>query len=289
DGVDFRTLPYLLRRTNVHYAYSATLLLDQQPREAAEEYYAGYAPTYGDTDLYAQARDYTPLDSGVRDGFSPLLYNQQEVAGIALQYEGQYWTGNDASEAKFKLTADKYRILHLAMHAFTHDETPNLSGLVFSPPSENAQSASEDGILHTYEIYDLKLNADLAVLSACNTGIGKLQKGEGVMSLARAFTYAGCPSLLMSLWQADDEATRKVMDGFFANLQDGLSKSTALKQAKLDFLANTDRPHPHYWGAFVVIGQDQPVKSNKYWPWLLGLGTLALGALIAYPKLKKVA
>ncbi|MFK7925767.1 MAG: CHAT domain-containing protein, partial [Bacteroidia bacterium] len=285
----FRNLPYLLKSFDLHYAYSATLLIGQPKRKEAEQYYAGYAPSYGETDLYAEARDFSPLDSGVRDGFSPLLYNEQEVEQIADQFAGNYWTGADASEDRFKMTASKYRILHLAMHAFTNDDSPNLSGLVFSPSSPNATTEAEDGILHTYEIFDLRLQADLAVLSACNTGIGKIQKGEGVMSLARAFTYAGCPSLLMSLWQADDEATREVMQLFFEYIDEGHTKAEALRLAKLDFLAQTDRPHPHYWGAFVVIGKNDPLKESRSWPWLLGIGAIVIGGLFAYPKLKNAA
>ncbi|MEM6346947.1 MAG: CHAT domain-containing protein [Bacteroidota bacterium] len=285
----FRALDYLFRQHDFYYAYSATLLIDQPKKPEAEQFYAGFAPTYGETDLYAEARDFSPLDSGVRGGFSPLLNNQQEVENIAAQFSGSYWTGSEASEARFKMSADKYRVLHLAMHAFTNDDSPNLSGLVFSPTSSNAKNESEDGILHTYEIYDLDLKAELAVLSACNTGIGKIQKGEGVMSLARAFTYAGCPSLLMSLWQADDEATRGIMDLFFDKMQDGVTKSEALRQAKLAFLSQTDRAHPHFWGAFLVIGQNTPLQEKSYWPWLLGLGILVLGGVYAYPKLKRVA
>ncbi|MEL7533209.1 MAG: CHAT domain-containing protein, partial [Bacteroidota bacterium] len=285
----FRTLDYLLQRHNLYYAYSATLLIDQPEKAEAEQYYAGFAPSYGETDLYAEASDFSPLDSGVRGGFSPLLYNQQEVKNIAKQFSGSYWTGAEASEARFKMSAEKYRILHLAMHAFTNDDSPNLSGLVFSPASPNATNETEDGILHTYEIYDLDLKADLAVLSACNTGIGKIQRGEGVMSLARAFTYAGCPSLLMSLWQADDEATREIMRIFFDKMDEGYTKSEALRLAKLDFLGQTDLAHPHYWGAFLVIGKNTPLQGVKYWPWLLGLGAALLTGLLAYPRLKKAA
>jgi len=143
----------------------------------------------------------------------------------------------------------------------------------------------EDGLLHAYEIYPRNLRADLAVLSACETGLGKWRKGEGMMSLARAFKYAGCPNIVMSLWQADDQTSADVMASFFSYLKQGLPKDQALRKAKLDFLdKGSGKQFPHYWAPFVLIGDDTPVELSSFgWSrqnWMLlgcGLGALLLG------------
>ncbi|MEM9824896.1 MAG: CHAT domain-containing protein, partial [Bacteroidota bacterium] len=130
--------------------------------------------------------------------------------------------------------------------------------------------------------YNLQLNAELTVLSACNTGSGKLIKGEGVMSLARGFIHAGCPSVLMSLWSVDDCATSKIMLQFYQHITDGKSKDHALRLAKIDYLSTADRlhQHPYYWSAFVQVGNTAPLIFKKPFRklWLI---PLIAGVLLA--------
>jgi CHAT domain-containing protein len=121
----------------------------------------------------------------------------------------------------------------------------------------------------------MKLNARLAVLSACETGTGMLQKGEGVMSMARAFVYAGCPSIVMTLWQVEDKSGVKIMENFYYYLSKGKRKDVALRMAKLNHLESSDplTSHPHYWLGYVNIGNPEPLKSsaNKYFVLILVL------------------
>ena len=153
------------------------------------------------------------------------------------------------------------------MHAFINDDEPLFSGLLFSETIPD--TSSEDNFLHAYEIYNLDLNADLVILSACNTGAGAIQKGEGVMSLARAFAYAGCPNTVMALWQADDAATKEMMQIFHQYLSEGYGKAEALQLARGAYLEQSDRIHPFYWGAFVLMGDDLPVISlTNTWLWI---------------------
>ena len=125
-----------------------------------------------------------------------------------------------------------------------------------------------EDILKTYEVFNLELRADLVALSACETGLGKLRPGEGMIGLSRAFMYAGAPSVLVSLWKVSDEATSLLMTGFYRNLLSGLSKAQALRQAKIDLINRehntlvsgaTDRSHenPFFWAPFVLIGSWQ--------------------------------
>ncbi|MDF1699313.1 MAG: CHAT domain-containing protein, partial [Saprospiraceae bacterium] len=144
-----------------------------------------------------------------------------------------------------------------------------------------AKDSIEDGYLHTYEIFGQNLNADLAVLSACNSGNGKLVSGEGVLSMAHAFTHAGCPSILMTKWEVDEKSTAQIIENFYDNLKAGQHKSEALRNAKLDFLANAplQLQDPYYWAGLVIIGSDEPLFGGnwvlRYW-WV-GLLIVGIG------------
>ncbi|MEM8889407.1 MAG: CHAT domain-containing protein, partial [Bacteroidota bacterium] len=165
------------------------------------------------------------------------------------------------------------------MHAFSDDKNPMNSGLVFNP-SNSGQG--EDGILYSHEIYTMDFQAELAILSACNTGAGALSEGEGVMSLARAFAYAGVPSTSMSLWRANDETIAQIMQSFHMYLNEGMEKSAAMQKAKLDFLESSDRTHPYFWAAFLTIGDDSPIDGTNFPVWayfLIGI-LLLLGLYI---------
>lgn len=277
----YATLPYLLRSTALRYEYSASIAF--QPRQARrpERLFSGYAPVYETQSLMTTRGE----NNGCREfdvsDFAALDNNQSEVSAIAGELDGQAMLGQQATESNFRQFAPGSRILHLAMHGFLNDCDPLYSGLAFSSRATRDSVAEDsDCILHAYEIYNLHLDADLAVLSACNTGRGQLAKGEGVISLARAFKYAGCANVLMSLWQADDRATAQIMQTFYRYVKQGVGKDEAIRQAKLDYLGADSRNHPFFWGAFVLIGDDAPVPTSGAWPvrwlwWLLPLSLLA--------------
>jgi CHAT domain-containing protein len=134
-----------------------------------------------------------------------------------------------------------------------------------------------DSRLYGYEILAQSFPADLVVLSACETGLGKVVRGEGLMSLARAFSYAGARSLVTSLWNINDQSGQQLMAEFYKHLNEGLPKDEALRQAKLSYLANAPdnaRAHPRYWAAFIPTGNMEPLKNN--WPWQWGVAAIAL-------------
>jgi len=131
----------------------------------------------------------------------------------------------------------------------------------------------------------MDLNAQLAVLSACNTGSGVLQRGEGIMSLARGFFYAGVPSIVMTLWNVEDFSGVELMTSFYTALAEGKSKDIALQQAKLNYLRNSDqlKAHPHFWAAYVDIGDTAPLDMSKRIPYLwlyIGLGFILIAGII---------
>jgi CHAT domain-containing protein/tetratricopeptide (TPR) repeat protein len=150
----------------------------------------------------------------------------------------------------------QYRIIHFATHGALNDKNPELSALVFS--LFDRQGKPQEGYLLLHEIYNLKLQAELVVLSACDTGLGKEFKGEGLVGLTRGFMYAGSPRVIASLWKVDDEPTARLMQRFYWHLlKEGSSPAAALRQAKLDLLHSSDWSAPFYWGSFVLQGEWQ--------------------------------
>jgi CHAT domain-containing protein len=286
---DYRGLSYLFGQYSIQLEYSSALLFREDLRNLygnAEIPYAGFAPTYQGNELLANRN----LDSlslqrlfpeVARNGLSGLAFNQPEVENAAAFFpEARVFQAESATESNFKQYGFEANILHLAMHGLTNNENPLFSQLVFT---QNAMEEEEDGFLHAYELYNTRLKAELAVLSACNTGSGLLADGEGILSLARAFKYAGCPNIAMSLWKADDEATSQIMEEFFAQLKEEKGKAESLRQAQLNYLQNlapAHKTHPYYWAPFVMIGDDEPISFGKtgwgWWGWALGGVTLLL-------------
>jgi CHAT domain-containing protein len=210
-----------------------------------------------------------------------LVQSRREVQQIAKLYpndEVALFLREQAREENVKAEGrlSHYRLIHFAAHGLLNENKPQYSGLVLTlspeagnPKSElqtsdlrpqtsdrvNPQSA-EDGLLQVYEIFNLKLNADLVVLSACETGLGKQVKGEGLIGLTRAFMYAGTSSVVVSLWKVLDTSTADLMVRFYRHLKDGkLSKAEALRQAQLELIRHGKFAHPYFWAPFVLVGK----------------------------------
>jgi CHAT domain-containing protein len=192
-------------------------------------------------------------------GFSltRLPYTRDEILSISKLYpdaQRRIYLGEQAKEETVKSEKlDQYRYIHFASHGFIDETVPGRSGILFSRDA----NSHEDGVLQTREIMRLKLNADLVTLSACSTGLGKLVSGEGILGLTRAFFYSGARNVTVSLWNVNDSATSALMTAFYQNLNRGLPKREALRQAKLSLLhsRNTVWRHPYFWAAFVLVGE----------------------------------
>ena len=149
---------------------------------------------------------------------------------------------------------DQYRILHFATHSLADSQNPGLSGIVLSLVDK--QGADVDGFLRLQDIYNLKLNADLVVLSACNTALGKEVKGEGLIGLTRGFMYAGSPRVVATLWKVDDAATAAFMTIFYRKmLTDNLRPAAALRAAQTEMMRQPRWKSPYYWAPFVLQGE----------------------------------
>jgi len=284
--VDFSKLDYLIKKYDIVTQYSANLWLESFQNAKKNNLvngFMGLAPFSGNETI-AHEIDSTNLSfldrslpedivKGLMDNgneFKSLPYSGKEVDEIAQLFESQGINtksalGLDATEQKLKDNAKHYKYLHIATHGIINNIHPELSGLAFvkdknGVPENNNEAdwqieQNTDGILYAKEIYDLDLNAELVVLSACETGIGKLEKGEGIMSLTRGFLYNKVPNIVFSLWKINDKNTCSLMVRFYENIMKGESYSSALRNAKLEMINNNETAFPANWAAFSLIGQ----------------------------------
>jgi CHAT domain-containing protein len=251
QGRDFRELPYLIRNYRIGYNYSASLsILPETRQPAVHMKYAGFAPGYDA--LAGNVNAEVEINT-----INPLKYNRVEIEkGLAI-FDGKGFSGDESTIANFEEYGSKAAIVHLAMHAIVSYKYPLYSQLIFSA----GDGRSFPG-LKTYQLYNMQLNARLAILSACNTGMGHIQKGEGIISLSRAFRYAGCPAIIMSLWTANDESVARITGGFLDYISKKEDKDKALQQAKLDYLHQADplMAHPYFWAGLTLIGDTAPLQ-----------------------------
>lgn len=242
---------FLIWNYTVSQTHSATIFC--RPRcEAPNDQlsYAGFAPVYQGADP-----DYT-----VRGDFSNLPFAREEVEKGNEIFSGRLFVGKEASETNFKRLKPFPAILHLAMHALADDQQPANSKLVFA----HDQTTSDDGDLSASEVYGLEIPSYLAILSACNTGFGKIHKGEGIMNISRAFIHAGCSNVVMSLWQAKDLPTTRIVVDFLSQLKNGQAINDALRLAKLNYLEKSDplQMHPSNWATLVLVGDSRAISTN---------------------------
>ena len=191
--------------------------------------------------------------SGLRLHDLPQTREEVEEIGKIVGSDSIVLLGKDATETKFKKEPlDQFRVLHLAVHGFADTQYPERSALVLGTDAKSG----DDGLLQVREIIRLRLNADLTTLSACDTGVGKLEGQEGVSNLVEAFLVAGSKSVVASLWSADDTFASALMQRFYERLAEGENTSSALRHAKLDLLAKYgDQLSPFYWAAFITVGE----------------------------------
>nr|WP_198152430.1 CHAT domain-containing protein [Draconibacterium sediminis] len=255
EAIRFNKLNYLVKDVNINYANSVNIFLkNKASKPKLRNHTLAFAPEYNSEKFSLTGLSYI---------LAPLPGVQKEVDEIAKSVNTTIYRSKNASEQNFRNESGNFDILHLAMHAYINDSLPAYSRLAFSQIADST-TLDNDGWLNTADIYNLDLNASMTVLSACNTGVGKLQKGEGLMSLARGFLYAGCPSVVMSLWEVEDAAGTKIMTYFYKYLKAGKTKDEALRLAKLKYLegSNSRLAHPHYWMSFKCIGDNSPVYTS---------------------------
>jgi CHAT domain-containing protein len=258
-GLLYREAPFALKKYRFSYIYSVTLSSETTQRSRSlNNRLLAFAPSYEGVDIADSLLiDWPALRGEIRD----LPYAILEAEDAVGQCGGVAYIGAEASEEAFKREAVNYKIIHLAMHTLVDDSRPAFSRMLF----RGGGDGSNDGMLNTYEVYTLPLQAMMVVLSSCNTGSGMLVTGEGILSLARGFLYAGSRSAVMSMWAVDDISASEVIHSFYKNIRSGQSKSSALRNARLKYLRTSyqGRSHPYYWSTLVIYGDDTPLYFNR--------------------------
>lgn len=242
SGNDYKTIRFLIKDYHISYDYSATLFTQRMSDDE---------PSNPEILLIA------PVNFQNHEvSMNNLPDSEKEIDEIRFLFLGNnctpnVQTGAQASESNFKNEdLGKYRYLHFATHGQVNESEPALSRILLSPGQD------EDGSLYTGEIYNLNINADLVTLSACETGLGKVAKGEGIVGLSRALQYAGANNIIVSLWQVADASTAQMMIEFYKyNLNnEHHGYNTALRQAKLMLLDSEEYARPYYWAPFILVG-----------------------------------
>ncbi len=262
------TKQYLVERLAISYAPSVTVLASLQRERRAladqQDFLAFANPVYEERGAAQDNSVIAGVLRGTGDGqqwrLKSLRNSRKEAEEIAKLFAPQKATvllGAEASEEAVKTRPDvsASRVLHFSAHGLVNEDLPRFSSVVLSLPQRETKTASgEDGFLSAYEIFNLKLNAELVTLSACDTGLGKEVKGEGLMSLVRAFMYAGSQSVLATLWKVDDESAANLMIDFYWHWQQGkLTKAEALRQAQIKAIRMGSAPK--FWAPFALIGR----------------------------------
>lgn len=286
--VNYGQLSYLLKDYSMQYSYTASLLLNKTVKPAYNRV-LGIAASYDSSLISTSATLRSPDITQLRTNLQPLKGATDEVKYLQQLYSGDYYLGGAATEGQFKnIDFGQYGIIHLAMHGVMNKDNPMASSLAFT---ENSDS-TEDNFLHVYEITYMNIPVEMVVLSACETGYGKFEDGEGVKSVARSFMYAGAASVLMTMWEVHDMAMSEIMEDFYENLEKGLSKSAAIQQAKLNYLENAKgiAAHPFFWAPAIILGNDRPIVPAQpmSWWWMSGaLGLAVLGLGLAWGLVKR--
>lgn len=263
QNISFDALPtatkhhsYFIKDAEIRYAYSMSYLDSKSQIKYTPEYpFMGFAPvTFPKQEL------------------GDLTLSKEEVISISDLLKGNILIEENATTSNFRDTISQFKVIHLSTHADISD-------------IENPWIAFSDKKLSLNEIYATKNQSDMVVLSACKTSLGEVKEGEGVMSLARGFFYSGAKSVVSSLWSANDKSNQELMVAFYKGLDEGLPKSTALRDAKLSYI-NTHQGSelsPFYWGSLILIGDNTPISFSqnlfgRYW--IIGLfviGCISIG------------
>lgn len=299
EGQGFHAEDFLLNRYSFSYAISAFSLLNPFDKRKAFEttskvYFS--APGFA-TDMkneYNQfvTRHQLPVDNDYLSYlFQPFMVKLGNA--LATSWNVTKEQGTDATESDFKRRAPGNNIVQIGSHAILNNMDPLRSFLVFAKEL-TTDSTANDGYLYSSEIFNQKLDADLIILTACETGGGKYKEGEGMMSLSYSFEYAGCKSAIVSFWPIDEKTASAITEAFYKHLSFGESTGDALYHAKKDFLRTADisQVNPFYWSGLVLMGADKKIELQKnhhtdWYGWLLGMSCIAAAGLLSFRNWKR--
>jgi len=289
---------WLINHFNLNYAPSLSSLKElvhfqnrQGRGKPSRTLFAVGDPYYGELENNAtriSSRDiFQDFYGSSEIKFSRLKYSAEEISRISRLFPNSTVLERDrASEDLVKSARlTDYRVIHLAAHGLIDDQKPARSAIVLALDND----PTEDGFLQMREILNLKLNADLVVLSACQTGLGRFIRGEGLESLSRAFFFAGSSSVLTSLWAINDQVSAQFMERYYLYLKSSETLSEALRKAKLEMISSPVVSHPYYWAPFILHGNGQvkitrQMGNNHLLLIALTMAGLVIGALLIFKR-----
>ena len=283
----------VLAKYAVSYNFSLLLLNENKKPKLFSENFVAFAPGFSKK----MKEDYklAITDSITNDYTYLTLLSQPNSVELAENYSrifnGKSFLNENSTKQIFSKNAGEHKIIHIGTHAESNNLSPEFSRLIFAKKNSSDEGYDENS-LYTYEIYNTNLNSNLAILTACETGKPTYQPGEGMISLAHAFNYAGSESILTSLWQIDEESSIKIIENFYENLSDGLEKDEALQKAKLQYIATAEGRtiSPQYWAGLVLIGDTTPIELDtgiSVWWRIVGLFVISIGLFYFYKRSKK--
>lgn len=255
----------LLNKYAISYHYSLLALSPSKKAGEMKNNFIGFSPEFSDQ----QKKEYSALiknDSLHIDNaylsLLPLPFTTRLVKKIHNSLGGEVFLHNESTPSAFRTEAANHTIIFIGTHAESNNNHPEFSRLIFA---KDAQKANIENSLYLFDIYNCDLTSDLSVLTACESGRPGYQDGEGMISMAHAFNYAGSKSILTGLWKIDEQASIIITDLFYKNLQQGLAKDEALRQAKLSYLKSSDGRMlaPQYWAGLVIMGDISPVVFKE--------------------------
>ncbi len=255
---------YLIHNYNISYAYSMGLYdwMVHTTHDSEVEKMIGFAPSFSESKT-----------------LSSLPFNKTEIEQIADVIALDSRVDDQATKDSFLELYKDYNIIHLSTHGIVDHVNPSRSYIAFSEVSDSLQLQNS---LYASEIFSLNSKAELLVLSACETAIGEIAEGEGIMSLSRAWAATGVNSIISTLWRIDDQFTSDFMTQFYREMNAGESKSDALWKAKKAFLNHEVYQHPYYWASFTLMGDRGRLSFTNQTNYLK-IGLLALGAILILP------
>lgn len=281
----------LLSEYDISYNFSLLLYRDKQTSEYHENY-VGFVPGFSKKmkrGYQLGVRDSVKLDK-VYLTLLPQPFSENLIKKYAKFFEGEFFLNQKANKNEFINNASRHKIIHIGTHAESDNISPELSRLIFAKNTD-APVDHDENSLYAYEIYNIDLSSNLTILTACETGKPTYQAGEGAISLAHAFNYAGSESILTSLWNIDEVSSSQIVGYFYEFLSKGLPKDEALKNAKLKYLSTVEGrgADPQYWAGLVLMGDISPIKMEQgmqsKWQW--NAGFLVIGMILFFVIRKK--
>lgn len=249
---DYAALPYLIKENTIQVIYSLEQLYDYRQLISQKSSFVGFAGDYNKNCIISSDTNFKSLPE--------LIGAVEEIKHAGKFFHSRNFFSEKASEKMFLRCSPGADVVHLALHTEVNDELPMFSKFIFSQKCQE-----EDNLLYISEIYRKKLDIKLLVLSGCNTGSGKVQRGEGVLNLGKSFFYSGVSNIILTQWAVSDKSSAELMRRFYHYLGEGNRSDKALQLAKLDYLRTEDpaKLHPYYWAGYVSVGLPVTYKYEK--------------------------